>query len=151
MKPKSQEKSLYLRIYPDSVLRQVCDPVETFDSWLDGVLEQMFVLMDTHNGIGLAGPQVGIPHRFFIAKIHRRAISLMNPVITSRIGFAGMTEGCLSLPNTVVYIDRNVWIDVTGYDFQGNKQTYQLHGLWARVVQHEIDHLNGVVISDYHH
>jgi peptide deformylase len=149
MKPQSRPESLHLRIFPDSALRQVCEPVETFDSWLDDVLKQMFVLMDIHNGIGLAGPQVGFTRRFFIAKIHMRAICLVNPVITSRRGTAGMTEGCLSLPDTFVHIKRNNSIEVSGYNCQGNKQSYQLHGLWARVVQHEMDHLNGIVICDY--
>jgi peptide deformylase len=60
-----------------------------------------------------------------------------------------MTEGCLSLPKTFVYVRRNHAIEVQGYDFQGQKQTYQVQGLWARVIQHEIDHLEGRLIIDY--
>ena len=149
MEHKPYIKSLHLRIYPDSVLRQMCEPVERLDMWLHNIVEEMFLLMQTHNGIGLAGPQVGITKRLFIAQIHQQAISLVNPTITSREGNAGMTEGCLSLPNTFIHVQRNSHVDLQGYDLQGQRQAYQLQGLWARVVQHEIDHLNGVLINDY--
>lgn len=147
---KPRAKSLYLRVVPDSVLRQVCDPVETYDSWLEGVLEQMFLLMEANAGIGLAAPQVGIPQRLFIAQIHQHAICLMNPTITSWAGYTiGMTEGYLSLPDTLVHVQRNDQIDVQGFDYQGHRKTYHERGLWARVIQHEIDHLNGILISDH--
>ena len=149
MERKSHSKSFYLRIYPDSVLREVCEPVQGFDSWLHDVIKEMFLLMQANNGIGLAGPQVGIAQRLFIAQIHHQAICLINPTITSGGGYARITEGCLSLPNTLAHIQRNRHIDVQGYDFQGQRQTYQLQDLWARVIQHEIDHLNGILIIDH--
>ena len=138
-----------LRIYPDSVLRQVCEPVDTFDRCLSDVLDEMLVLMRANNGIGLAGPQVGITHRLFVSRIAEETICLVNPVITSRMGHAEMAEGCLSLPGTQVNVGRNQELEVHGYDRQGQKRQHRLQGLWARVIQHELDHLNGLLICDY--
>jgi peptide deformylase len=109
----------------------------------------MFLLMQANDGIGLAGPQVGISQRLFIAKINGRAIRLVNPTIISRKGYAGMTEGCLSLPNTLIHVQRNQYIHGHGYDSQGKRQAFHIQGLWARVIQHEIDHLNGILINDH--
>jgi peptide deformylase len=142
-------QSIYLRVFPDCVLRQVCEPVERYDSWLWGVLEEMVLVMQAHDGIGLAAPQVGIVKRFFVAQIHQRTLCLMNPTIISRCGTAGMTEGCLSLPDTLVHVQRNAQIEVHGFDLQGQRQTYRERGFWARVIQHEMDHLNGILISDH--
>ena len=142
-------RSLSLRIYPDSVLRQVCEPVERFDHWLTDVLDEMLVLMRASNGIGLAGLQVGITHRLFVSEIDEQTICLVNPVIISRMGHAEMVEGCLSLPGTQVNVGRNQEIEVHGYDGQGQKRKHRLQDLWARVIQHEIDHFDGVLISDY--
>lgn len=142
-------RPLSLRIYPDSVLRQVCEPVERFDRWLADVLDEMLVLMRANNGIGLAGPQAGITQRLFVSEINEQTICLVNPVITSRTGQAEMVEGCLSLPGIQVNVGRNQVIEVQGYDPQGRKRKHRLQGLWARVMQHEIDHLDGVLISDH--
>lgn len=149
MKQESLVERLHLRIHPDSALRQVCEPVERFDSWLNDILEEMFLLMQVNNGIGLAGPQVGIPLRLFIAKNRGREICIVNPTIASRSGSVRRPESCLSLPDTLVNVRRNFHIDVHGYDFRGQRMAYQFQGLWARVVQHEVDHLNGILISDY--
>jgi len=142
-------RPLSLKLYPDSVLRQVCDPVERFDRWLADVLDEMLVLMRAHNGIGLAGPQAGITQRLFVSKIDEQTICLANPVIASRTGRAEMVEGCLSLPGIQVNVERNHQIEVQGYDCRGRKQKHRLQGLWARMMQHEIDHLDGVLICDY--
>lgn len=141
-------RPLSLRIYPDSVLRQVCKPVERSDRWLTDVLDEMLVLMRASNGIGLAGPQVGITQRLLVSEINGQTICLVNPVITSRTGQAEMVEGCLTLPGIQVNVGRNQEIKVRGYDSQGRKQKHRLRGLWARVIQHEIDHLGGILICD---
>ena len=105
--------------------------------------------MCANNGIGLAGPQVGITQKLFVSRIHSQTLCLVNPVIMSRAGCASMVEGCLSLPGAQVNIERHHEIDVQGYDSGGRKQTCRVRGLWARVVQHEIDHLDGILIIDY--
>jgi len=105
--------------------------------------------MRANNGIGLAGPQVGITQRLFVSQIHSQVLCLANPVIMSRAGHGSMVEGCLSLPDVQVNVERDHEIAVQGYDSCGRKQACRVQGLWARVVQHEIDHLDGSLIIDY--
>jgi peptide deformylase len=139
---------LTLKLHPDPVLRNVCMPVETFDSWLSDVIAEMVAIMQRHEGAGLAAPQAGINRRFFIAELDRILLCLINPVMINSTGCESMTEGCLSLPEFSARIERNTAIDVAGYTLQGNRQLHHFDGLWARVVQHEMDHLNGVLICD---
>jgi peptide deformylase len=139
---------LTLRIYPDSVLRGMCEPIEHFDDWLSDLFEEMLALMRAHNGIGLAAPQVGITRRVFVAEIEGRRICMANPVIIDCSGRDGMVEGCLSLPGVSVKLERDLEIEVRGYSARGRESRHRVQGLWARVLQHEIDHLNGVLISD---
>ncbi len=141
-------RPLSLKFHPDPILRETCHAVERFDSWLSDVLEEMRVLMCIHQGIGLAGPQVGIAQRLFVAKIQRRSLCLINPVITVCGGFDLMTEGGLSLPGVQVDVRRPWQIEVQGFDARGRRRAYCVEGLWARVMQHEIDHLDGVLICD---
>ena len=140
---------LTLRLHPDPVLRGVCHPVEHFDTGLSNVVDEMLTLMQRSGGIGLAAPQVGIAMRFFVAQIGRRSLCLVNPAIVTRDGSAHMTEGCLSLPGVDVNVTRNAQIEVQGFDVRGRSQNHRLEGLWARVIQHEIDHLDGILICDY--
>ncbi len=142
-------RPLSLRLHPDPVLRSVCHPVERFDEWLADVAEEMLGLMQLHGGIGLAAPQVGITQRLFVAEINRRSLCLINPVLVGRDGSDRMTEGCLSLPDVEVNVERNLQIEVQGFNTRGQGQRLKLSGLWARVVLHEMDHLDGVLISDY--
>ena len=140
---------LELKIHPDSVLQRTCMPVEKFDSRLADITAEMVALMHLHEGIGLAAPQVGLPKRFFVAEIDLQLLCLINPIMINRAGCDSMKEGCLSLPDVSVKIERNTTIDVGGYDLLGRRQTHRLKGLWARVVQHEMDHLDGILICDH--
>jgi len=142
-------KNLSLRIYPDSVLRQVCGPVERFDSTLRDLLDEMLRLMRAREGIGLAAPQVGITRRLFVCEIEGQSMSLVNPRIEGGSGSDNMVEGCLSLPDTQVDVTRKQGIRVTAYDGYGRRKKLEVTSLWARVMQHEIDHLNGVLICDH--
>jgi peptide deformylase len=137
-----------LRFHPDPVLRGVCHPVERFDSWLSDLLMDMLALLRAHEGIGLAAPQVGIGRRLFVVEIHGRAVCWVNPVIVAQGGSDRMIEGCLSLPGVQVDVQRNRQVEVEGYDAYGRRRRHRVERLWARVVQHEIDHLNGVLICD---
>ena len=139
---------LSLRLHPDPVLRDVCHPVERFDRWLSDVLDEMLTLMRTHKGIGLAAPQVGITQRLFVAEIQGQPLCLANPTIVMGSGIDQMVEGCLSLPGVHTNVRRNWQIEVQGFDAQGRKRKHRVDGLWARVVQHETDHLDGVLICD---
>lgn len=142
-------ESLSLRIHPDSVLRQVCEPVEGFDSTLRDLRDEMLRLMRAEEGIGLAAPQVGIPRRLFVCEIEGQSMSLVNPRIDSGVGSDNMVEGCLRLPDTQVDVTRRQGIRVTAYDAYGRRKQMEASGLWARVMQHESDHLNGVLICDH--
>ena len=105
--------------------------------------------MRVNQGIGLAGPQVGITQRLFVAQIRSQTICLANPVIVSRAVHASMDEGCLSLPGVEVKVERQREIDVQGYGLCGRRQAHRVQGLRARVIQHEIDRLDGTLITDY--
>lgn len=142
-------KPLSLRLYPDSALRAQCEPVDRFDSSLADVFEEMLALMKVNNGIGLAGPQAGLTKRLFVAELEGKMLCMANPVIHVRNGQDRMVEGCLSLSGMQVEMDRALQVEVHGYDVQGNRQEHAVQGLWARVMQHEIDHLDGVLICDY--
>ena len=146
---ESHRKQLSLKIYPDSALRQVCKPVGRFDGELRDLINEMLFVMRTNNGIGLAAPQVGITERLFVCELEGRAISLINPKIKEISGQAEMVEGCLSLPEVHVNVTRIEQLHVHGYDSRGRKKQLEMSGLWARVIQHEIDHLNGVLICDH--
>jgi peptide deformylase len=148
---ESSVRPLSLRFHSDPVLREVCRPVDRFDSWLSDVLEEMLLLMRIHQGIGLAAPQVGITQRLFVAEIDGYSICVVNPAITVSSGSDRMAEGCLSLPGLHVDIQRNRQVEVQGFDAQGRKRNHRVEGLWARVIQHEIDRLDGVLICDKVH
>ena len=144
-----ERKPLSLRLYPDSVLRTQCEPVDRFDAWLADVFDEMLALMRNHNGIGLAGPQAGLTKRLFVAEVEGQTLCVANPVIHVRGGQDRMVEGCLSLPGMQVEVDRALQVEVHGYDMQGMRQEHHVQGLWARVMQHEIDHLDGILICDH--
>ncbi len=142
--------SLSIKLYPDPVLRCPCQPVTEFDCALSDLVDEMFELMKQNNGIGLAAPQIGISKRIFISSINDRAVILINPVYQyCSPKEERQLEGCLSVPNFEVKIPRNLYVHLTGYDLHGHKIEVKAVCLEARVFQHEIDHLNGVLIRDY--
>jgi len=142
-------RKLSLRIHPDSVLRQPCTPVERFDSTLRDLLAEMRSLMLANGGIGLAGPQVGLTQKLFIGEIESRQLALINPVLQPGAETETMIEGCLSLPGVRVSVRRPARVSVAGFDPHGQRVTWDVDGLWARVIQHETDHLHGTLILDY--
>jgi peptide deformylase len=146
---KSYRQQLRLKFYPDSALRQVCEPVDKFDEELRVLIEEMLFLMRTHNGIGLAAPQVGITKRLLVCELEGHTVSLTNPEIIDVNGQEEMIEGCLSLPEVHVNVTRSEQLHVHGYDSKGQGIQFKMTGLWARVIQHEMDHLDGVLICDH--
>jgi peptide deformylase len=142
---------LTLVLYPDQVLRTVCQPVEIFDSALRDLADEMLSLMQHHRGIGLAAPQVGLHQRLMVSRIEDHALVLANLEVKDATEPRDFIEGCLSLPGVQVTVRRPERIRVTGYDLHGQRRSFGAVGLWARVLQHELDHLNGVLICDYHH
>lgn len=142
---------LSLVLYPDQVLRTVCQPVETFDSALRDLADEMLALMQHHRGIGLAAPQVGLRQRLMVSCIEDHPLVLANLEVKDSTEPRDFRESCLSLPGVQVNVRRPECIRVTGYDLHGQRRSFGAVGLWARVLQHELDHLNGVLICDYHH
>jgi peptide deformylase len=145
---RSQPPRLSLVYYPDPILRVLCRPVEHFDSTLRDLVQEMFSIMQVHAGIGLAGPQVAVEQRVLVCALEGRQLCLTNPTLRPGGVSGEFVEGCLSLPDTYISITRPERIQVTGYDAHGRQVRLRASGLWARVIQHELDHLNGILITD---
>jgi peptide deformylase len=139
-----------LRQHPDPVLRMRAQEVEAFDDDLERLVERMKLLMDQAYGVGLAGNQVGVLRRVFVfQRDEDDVVALVNPVITKRSEEVETdTEGCLSLREIRVPVERATAVTIEGRDPDGADVRYELEGLPARVVQHEVDHLDGVLILD---
>jgi peptide deformylase len=142
-----------IRIYGDPVLRCQAEPVNQFDEALKDVAEQMFEIMFEADGIGLAAPQVGISRSFLVIGIPREdeepeRFFFANPEIIETRGETTLEEGCLSLPNVRADVVRPEWIKVKFQDLEGRQFVIETDGLLARVLQHEIDHLNGILFVD---
>lgn len=143
-------KSVYrLRLYPDAVLRKKSLPLDDVNGAVRDLMAGMAEIMYTYNGIGLAAPQVGMLQRIIIADVGEGLITLANPEILQKEGEGRLEEGCLSLPGIQVDIARSQSIFVRGLNPEGKEVQHELSDLMARVIQHEIDHLNGVLIIDY--
>ncbi len=140
---------LSVRLYGDPVLRKVAEPVEAVTPEIKKIIDDMVETMWRQVGIGLAAPQVGIPLRILVMDDGKRgARALVNPVITDRRGTAREEEGCLSLPGIFAEVERSKWIRVSALDGDGQPVSFETQGLEAKVLQHEIDHLDGVLFID---
>jgi peptide deformylase len=140
-----------IRQYPDPVLRMRAREVEDFDQDLVRLVERMTRLMDDANGAGLAANQVGVLRRVFVfhPDADSDAIAIVNPEIVERgEEMLSEDEGCLSLQGVQVPVERALTLRIEGRDPQGNEVSYDLSDLGARVVQHELDHLDGVLILE---
>lgn len=135
----------------DEVLRQKADKVTVFDSALEMLIEAMFDTMIEADGIGLAAPQIGASQRFFVVDTRRpgEKMAFINPVIleTSQ-ELVPHEEGCLSIPGLFCEVMRPESITVQAQDVTGKPFTLKASGLLARVIQHEYDHLEGILFID---
>jgi len=140
--------------YPHPCLRHVSKPLARVDSDLRRIVAQMLELMYEHKGIGLAANQVDLPYRFFVANLQSdpdakdQEFVFINPVITQRSGTAEAEEGCLSFPGIYAPVRRPEKITLTTFNLAGEELRFELDGLLARAVQHETDHLDGIVFID---
>jgi peptide deformylase len=140
---------LRLRIFPDPVLRAVARPLELVGHDVGTLAEKLLQFMRAHHGIGLAAPQVGLSVRLIVADIGEGPVCLVNPVVAP-VGLPDrMVEGCLSLPDVTVEVERASAIEVHGFDPTGKPRRFTARGLLARVLQHEVDHLDGRLIIDH--
>ncbi len=142
---------LQIRQYPDPVLRLEAQEVQEFDGDLAQLVERMMRLMQDARGVGLAANQVGILRRVFVIQADEDSEprALVNPAIVDRSDELDEDdEGCLSMQGVVVPVERPVRVRLEARDEQGDPVTLELEGLPARVAQHELDHLDGVLILD---
>ena len=140
-----------IRQYPDPVLRMQAREVEDFDDDLRRLAERMTQLMSDASGIGLAATQVGIIRRVFVFQRDPESepMAVVNPVVVERSEETAVDdEGCLSLQGVQMPVERSVSLRVEGRDVHGGELSLELTDHAARVVQHELDHLEGVLILD---
>jgi len=131
------------------VLTSRATAVKEFDESLQRLAEDMIRIMREHDGVGLAANQIGRLKRVFVAAYEDEEYALVNPVIETHSETTEKdVEGCLSLPGTRVEVERPLAITVTGHDPSGAPVLVEAEGLLARIFQHEIDHLDGILILD---
>ncbi len=138
-----------IRQYPDAALKMAARPVEAFDEDLRRLADRMKQLMVDANGIGLAATQVGVLQRLFVFHLDDEIVALVNPEIVERSEETTVDEeGCLSIQGVLLPVERPASIVIAGKDEHGAEARYELEEPYARVAQHEIDHLDGVLILD---
>lgn len=140
-----------IRLVGDPVLRQRADEVTDIDERLVRLCDDMLQTMYDAPGLGLAAPQVGVQKRFFVYDLGAGdgGEVLINPVITESDGEWEYHEGCLSVPGMSFDIVRPKEIHVTGVDRDGNEVSFEADELFSRLIQHELDHLNGVLLLEH--
>jgi peptide deformylase len=142
-----------LRFYGDPVLRTKAAPVATFDASLPALVADLFDVMYREKGVGLAAPQVGESTRVFVVDVEdedevRTRRAFVNPVIIRREGTISAEEGCLSIPGYRDDVKRWALVEVEARDENGQPFTMTAEGLLARAIQHELDHLDGILFID---
>ncbi len=141
--------SLEIRTFGDPVLKSRAATVEEFDESLERLAEEMLQTMREHDGVGLAATQVGRLKRVLVAALEDEEYVIVNPTIEQKIGDpVPDTEGCLSIPEIQVEVERPTNVVVSGFDTTGSPITLEAEGLLARIIQHEVDHLDGILILD---
>jgi len=143
-----------IRFLGDSILRRRTVPVERFDAELASFLDDLVETMYDAEGIGLAAPQVGDPRRATVIDVSEerdgsRVLELVNPRILRSEGTIESEEGCLSIPGVVETIERAAEVEVEYCDRRGERRVVAGTELLSRALQHEIDHLEGVLFIDY--
>ncbi len=137
-----------IRTKDDEILRKVCKEVTNFDNKLAILLDDMYETMTSHDGVGLAAPQVGILKRAVVIDIGEGKLELINPKIISEEGTQTGTEGCLSVPGVWGEVERPNKVVAQAYDRDGKKFTVTGEGLMARAICHEVEHLDGKLFLD---
>ena len=141
-------ENLYLRLYGDSILKRKSKEIEKMDKDIERLIYNMSKIMYKNKGIGLAAPQVGILKKVIIADIGEGLVSFVNPKLLWKQGKEFMSEGCLSFPGINFAIKRSKEVIMEGIDKKGEFVQIGAQNLFARVLQHEIDHLDGILIID---
>jgi peptide deformylase len=141
-------------IWPDPVLKKSAEPITQFDADLRTLVADMFETMYSADGVGLAAPQVGLLKNLIVLDTRPRQpeskpVAMINPVILKKEGTTLYMEGCLSLPGEAEEVERAANIRVKFQDVDGTEREYDCDGLLAIAVQHETDHLHGLMVTDH--
>lgn len=141
-----------IRILGDPVLRQRAEPVAAVDDEVRQLIDEMLETMYDADGVGLAAPQIGISRRIVVIDVNEKevpAFGLVNPVIVERSDAVERgEEGCLSIPGLKEIVERSARVVAEGLDRDGNPRRIEATGLLARALQHEVDHLDGILFLD---
>lgn len=135
-------------LLPDEILRMKAKPVDKITDGVRRVLDNMRDTLYAENGVGLAAPQIGVSKRLVVIDTGDNYMELINPVILKQEGEQTAVEGCLSIPGMSGLVKRAAVVSVKALDRNGNEFTVDGSGMLARALQHEIDHLNGIVFTD---
>lgn len=139
---------LEILVAGNPVLRQVAAPVERIDKKLQKLLKNMAETMYASEGVGLAAPQIGVSKRIVVMDVGEGLYEMINPVIVKKEGSVLGAEGCLSVPQFEGEVERAEYVECEFTDRKGQRMLLQAHGLLAVCVQHELDHLDGVLFID---
>jgi peptide deformylase len=140
-------------LYGETVLKKKAQPISKVDNSLRELVSEMAKAMEEAGGVGIAAPQVGESLQLAIVDVPpdmggKGRIVIINPKITSAYGSEDAVEGCLSVPGIQVKVKRYKELVIEALDIEGKNITYKASGFLARAIQHEIDHLNGILIVD---
>ena len=140
---------LSMRRYGDPILRLLAAPVPAVTPEIKTLIKDMAETMWHQVGIGLAAPQIGVSLRIFVMDDGKRgARAIVNPVVTERGGVVKEEEGCLSLPGIFADVERSRSLRIEGLDGDGQPISFEAQGLQAKIIQQELDHLDGVLFID---
>ncbi len=142
------KKLLKILVAGDPVLRQVAKPVNRIDKKTQRLLKDMAETMYAADGVGLAAPQVGVSKRMVVIDVGEGLFELINPVIVKKEGSVVGGEGCLSVPDYEGEVERASYVECEFTDRTGKRMLLQAHDLLAVCIQHELDHLDGVLFID---
>lgn len=134
--------------FPDPVLRKTSEEVEKVSEDIRSLIDDMTETMYAYRGIGLAAIQIGVPKRVIVVDVGEGLVALVNPTICKEEGEVQMEEGCLCLPGVMVDVKRSERVTVKGLDEKGEEVIIEAEGLFARALQHELEHLDGILIVD---
>ena len=137
-----------VRVYGDPVLKQVARDVDQFDGSLARLVEDMVETMYASEGAGLAAPQVGVQKRLFVYDVGEGPEAIVNPIIVETDGEWYHDEGCLSIPGLRLGLVRPDRVHLRGRDIDGNELSIEADEFLGRVFQHEVDHLDGVLMVE---
>ena len=135
-------------IIGDEVLRETAEPVPKVTKKVSKLIKDMLDTMYGADGVGLAAPQIGVSQRIIVIDVGEGPLVLVNPVLLDSRGDEVDVEGCLSVPQKRYYVKRATHVEVRGLDEKGREIRIEAEGLLARALQHEMDHLDGILIVD---